>query len=120
MTRLGVALRIIKAAPNQFRVGFNEWLMANWHLYERFESEARTVAAHRDHYSAYTIIEYLRHETFLRDLTSGDFKLNQAWSSSVSRLFAHLNPSLENFLEFRVRRGGVVADFRPLEEVELI
>ncbi len=106
---------VIREAPDQFRAGFYTWLSDNWTLYHRFEQQGIAVAMRgRKHYSAYTIVEYLRHETMLRDQDE-EFKLNQAWSSSMARLFAHLNPQHADLFEFRVRKGGVVAEFEPVE-----
>lgn len=109
-TRRELAQSIIATVPDQFREGFSLWLTENWDLYRRFEEEAVAAASKRAHYSAYTVIEYLRHETLLRD-QDAEFKLNQAWTSSVARLFAHLNPTYQHVFEFRVRKGGVVAEF---------
>jgi hypothetical protein len=91
-----------------FRPGFGEWLASNWPLYERFETEALKIAKRREHYGANTIIEYLRHETMLAD-TDAEWKMNDAWTSSLARLFAMLNPSHDRLFEFRERkRDGVV------------
>lgn len=111
--RLEKARRIIGLAPEQFRDGFLSWITENWSLYERFEREARAVGEIREHYAAHTIIEYMRHETLLRD-KDADFKVNEAWSSSMARLFAHLNPDRQRLFEFRVRKGGVVSEFTPV------
>lgn len=113
-TRLDKARQIIAMAPEQFRDGFIEWITTNWALYLRFEEESRSVSKLRDHYAAHTIIEYMRHETLMRD-NDLDFKINEAWTSSMARLFAHLNPDCRNLFEFRVRKGGVVQEFAPVE-----
>ena len=86
------ALTIIGRFPSQFREGFGGWLQQNVAIQRAFENEALAViAAGRDHYSAYTIVEYLRHWTFLRDAGFG-FKVDQNWGSSMSRLFVHMHP----------------------------
>lgn len=108
------ALKIITAAPGQFRPKFYNWLMENWDLYKHFEREAISAADYRDHYSAHTIVEYMRHETMLREKGASEYKLNEAWSSSLARMFAHLNPRYEKLFEFRVREGGIVAAFSPI------
>lgn len=112
------AFRIIEAVPNQFLPGFFAWLTANWDLYEQFEKEAIKAGERRAHYSAHTIVEYMRHETMLSEKGDDDFKLNEAWSSSLARLFAHLNPTYETLFEFRVRECGVVAAFCPIPSTE--
>lgn len=94
--------------PDQFRPKFADWLYDNVHLQRAFEAEALKVAAlGRKHYSAHTIIEYMRHNTTLTS-KNDDFKINEAWTSSMSRLFAHMNPQHHTLFEFRVRPGDAV------------
>ena len=95
--------------PGQFRAGFVDWLYDNVALQRTFESEAlKIVSTGRQHYSAYTIIEYMRHHTLLTSKLD-EFKINQAWTSSMARLFAHMNPNCHDFFEYRVRpRDAVV------------
>lgn len=115
VTPLDRAYTIIVQAPDQFRDGFYVWLKENWDLYRNFEREGlRVLDRGREHYSAHRIIEYMRHDTMLRGVED-DFKINEAWTSSMARLFAHLNPRGANLFEFRVRKGGIVANFEPLE-----
>lgn len=109
------AIQIIAQAPDQFRDGFALWLTENWGLYQRFEREALLAGERRKHWSAHTIVEYLRHDTMLRD-ADASFKVNEAWSSSLARLFAHVNPQYADLFEFRVREGGVVKEFRPIKQ----
>lgn len=105
------AYAIILRFPGQFRKGFDDWLWDNVSVQRAFEAEALAVAAtKRTHYSAYTIVEYLRHHTMLRS-TNDEFKVNQAWTSSMARLFAHMNPPQSELLKFRNRIGAVVAPF---------
>jgi hypothetical protein len=113
---LARALLIIEAAPAQFRRGFAGWLAANWPVFEAFQREALNVTRFKgfDHYSAHRIIEYLRHDTVLR--SGDDFKINEAWTSSMARLFAHLNPTHADLFEYRVRADAVVASFKPCIE----
>jgi hypothetical protein len=108
---------IIQTVPTQFRPKFDEWLDENYDLYLMFEKEALKVAEMgRRHYSAHRIVEYMRHDSMLRgiELYPDDFKINEAWSSSMARLFAHRNPEYADLFEFRVRRDGVVTEFVPI------
>lgn len=113
---LARALQIIAAVPEQFRPGFADWLAANWPIFEAFQREAVNVTRFKgfDHYSAHRIIEYLRHDTVLR--SGEDFKINEAWTSSMARLFAHLNPAQAGLFEYRVRTDAVVTSFTPCIE----
>ncbi len=105
------ALLVIRRNPSVFRDDFGGWLNeSGWSIWKRFEAQALAIGKKRDHWSAYTIIEYLRHETALRDASDAEFKLNQRWTSSVARLFAVLHPELGDLFEFRERMSnGVVA-----------
>ena len=94
--------------PEQFRAGFADWLWDNISLQRELDREALRVAAlGRSNYSAYTIVEYMRHYTMLAD-SGGEFKLDQHWSSSMARMFAHMYPAHADLFEFRVRKGAVV------------
>jgi hypothetical protein len=106
--RHAAARTVIGLKPDLFRPGFSAWLADNWGLYAAFEREANLVAATgRKHWGANTIIEYLRHETALRDV-NGEFKFNDRWTSSIARLYAVMNPRNAELFEYRVRAGGVV------------
>ena len=41
-------------------------------------------------------------------LKTVEFKLDQHWSSSMARMFAHMHPAHASLFEFRVRKGAVV------------
>jgi hypothetical protein len=102
------AYPIIYRFPEQFREGFDDWLWDNVALQREFEREALVVAGKgRLLYSAHTIIEYMRHYTMLAD-AGGEFKINEAWTSSMARLFAHMNPTHKTLLKFRTRESAVV------------
>lgn len=106
--RAHTAQVFVATKPEYFREGFAAWIAVNWPIYEAFEREANRVhASGRAHWSAYTIIEYLRHETAARDATA-EFKLNQAWTSSIARLYGLMNPECATLFEFRERENGVV------------
>lgn len=93
------AIELVKASA-QFRPEFEAWLAANWLLWRRFEAEALKIARRRDHWSARTIWEYLRHETGLRE-ADAMFKLNNNAAPDCARLFAMLYPAHEKLFEFR-------------------
>ena len=59
---------------SKFKQGFDVWLKDNWQIYIRFEEEARKIAfSGRKHYSARTIVEFIRHQTALFE-KSGHFE----------------------------------------------
>lgn len=102
------AYLITVAYPKQFRKGFADWLYENLDIQRRLEAEALAVVnLGFRHYSAHTIIEYLRHHTNLTDKT-GRFKIDEKWSSSMARLFAHMHPQHKDLFSFRVRKHAVV------------
>lgn len=106
--RQHTAMAFIASKPELFRPDFGEWLMANWDLFKAFEREANLVAVRgRRHYSANTIIEYLRHETALREINP-EFKFNDRWTSSIARLYPLMNPGRSELFEYRTRHDGVV------------
>jgi hypothetical protein len=110
INRLPVAHAIIDKEPHLFRPGFRSWLnVSGWAIYTAFEYEALRVARRREHWAANTIVEWMRHETMLRDEADAEFKISDQWTSSMARLFARLNPAHAEFFEYRERANGVVA-----------
>jgi len=82
--------------------GFAAWMADNAHVYDAFEKEALSVAQHREHYSARTIIEFLRHHSLLASAGDG-WKLDNDMTPGLARLFALLNPDCRGLFEFRER-----------------
>jgi DNA modification methylase len=78
----------------------------NWPVWERFEREASYIWFRgRRHYSARTIIEWLRHETVLREAVRqdvGEFKLNNNWVPDLARLYGMVYPDRSGLFETRV------------------
>lgn len=91
---------------DSFTREFLAYLTDNLHIYAAFEREAlRVVARGRQHYSARTIIEVLRHESLLAE-AGGAWKLNDWHTPYLARLFALLNPSHSNLFEFREAKAA--------------
>lgn len=67
---------------------FSQWLVENFAIFKRFAQEADAVRQVREHYSARTIWEHIRHETVLRE--RGVFKLNNNFAPSCARVYMHL------------------------------
>lgn len=91
-----------RGQPYHFRPGFIEWLADNLHIWTRFEDQANAVYERgRRHYSARTIIHYLRHETMLREVSDADWKINNDISPDLARLYLILYPERGTFFELR-------------------
>lgn len=96
--------RVVKENPGVFKPGFDQWLRDNWIVWLAFEREANRVWNRgRRHYSARTIIEFLRHETTLAD-TGPDFKINGNNVPDLARLYQVLHPERADLFETRGRR----------------
>lgn len=98
-------LALIEQNAHYYHRQFPQWLRENWHVWVQFEREAtRMRRAGREHYSAYTIVEYLRHSTALAQ-QGGDFKLNANVVASLARLYVTAHPQAFGFFEFRRLRS---------------
>lgn len=99
-------LDIVRANSDQFRADFTGWLSENHHIWQAFQREADKVWLRgRRHYSARTIIHYLRHETAMMD-SGVEFKINNNASPDMSRLYALLHPDRADLFETRVMPGS--------------
>jgi hypothetical protein len=86
-----------------FRDGFQAWLVANTAVWHAFEREANRVWNRgRRHYSARTLIEYLRHNTALAD-DDIEFKLNNNSAPDLARLYHLVYPGRADLFETRGR-----------------
>lgn len=100
---LNTALRIIVTRPWAFWEGFDDWLIDNLDVQRAFDAQALAVAAQgRAHYSAYTIVEYLRHDSFLRQVHAHSMlKINNNLTASMARLFGCMHPQHRGLFEYR-------------------
>lgn len=64
---------------------FTGWLRDNFDIFKRFCIEADKVRRVRGHYSARTLIEYIRHETTLSE--RGIFKVDNNVAPDCARLY---------------------------------
>lgn len=72
----------------------------NLPVFLTFESEALKLAeTGRQHYSARTIIEFLRHQTAVRG--NDEFKINNNMAPYYARLFEYRHPEYTGFFEKR-------------------
>lgn len=98
-----IILNTILFNKDMFRDDFPEWLMENFHIWEEFERRALKVASKREHYSARTIVEVIRHDTAIGEL-KGEYKINGNFVPYLARLFALRHPRYSNLFEFREQK----------------
>ena len=100
---LNTALGIIVTRPWAFWTKFDDWLLDNLDIQRAFDAQALAVVAQgRDHYSAYTIVEYLRHDTLLRQVQAHSMlKINNNLTASMARLFGCMHPKHKGLFEYR-------------------
>lgn len=97
---------IIRTNAGQFTTGFLEWLADNRKIWERFENEANKLWNRKiKHWSARTIIEFLRHETALFD-TDRTFKINNNIAPDLARLYRLRYPDRAEFFDTRCQAGS--------------
>lgn len=99
-------LNILRKYADEFRPDFYQWIIFNYNVYLEFESRALRVAKVRSHYSARTIMEVIRHETIIGELT-GIFKINNNFTPDCARLFALQYPGYSKLFEYRVHKAAI-------------
>ncbi len=93
----------------KYRPEFAEWLIQNQALWLAFCRESNRIWDRgRRHWSARTVIEYMRHQTALSEV-GGEFKINNNWAPDMARLFAEQFPERASLFEFRVMPGSARA-----------
>lgn len=96
---------VVLAHADQFRSDFLSWLEDNHAVWTRFCAEADLVRSRgRQHYSARTIIEVLRHESALAD-TSPTFKIDNNQAPDLARLYRLTRAGADGFFETRTMPG---------------
>lgn len=96
-----VMAHVLADKGTTYRPEFYHWLKDNWGIWKRFQIEADKMRAKGlKHYSARTIVHYLRHETALRE--DGVFKINNDASPDMGRLYMTLRQA-PGFFETRGR-----------------
>jgi hypothetical protein len=94
-------VEIVRGNRGVFRDGFADWLETpeGKGIWAEFEESALKIARKRSHWSARTIIEYLRHMSALRD--AGAYKINNCIAPDCARLFMLIHPEYVGFFELR-------------------
>jgi hypothetical protein len=91
--------------PGKYRPDFPGWLFENSHVYREFERRALRIAQVRQHYSARTILESIRHDSLIGEV-NGEWKVNNNQIPDCARLFAQLNPLHADLFEFREHKAA--------------
>ena len=73
----------------------------NMHIVDQFIVESHKIAQTRDHYSARTIIEFLRHHSSIEQKDC-EFKIANAMCTPIARI-TMLFPALNNLFNFARR-----------------
>ena len=85
----------------QFSKEFLVWLPLNLHVWKAFCDQAFKVRSHGyKHYSARTIVHFLRHHSAVVEST-GPWKINNNFSPYLARLFDLAYPHLTGLWEYR-------------------
>jgi hypothetical protein len=96
------ALMVVENNRSQLSAEFCEWMGENRHIWQAFVANTdRIIARGFTHYSARTIVEYIRHETALHQ-NGGDHKLNNNITPYLSRLYDLCYPAKAGLFEYRV------------------
>jgi hypothetical protein len=90
-----------------FAPEFAGWLDSNRHIWREFQRQADLVwGMGFRHYSARTILHFLRHHTTIAQVGGGAWKINNNWSADFARLYVLMHPDRDTFFEFRVIDGS--------------
>ena len=80
-------LQLIADNPSQFSEDFAAWIPENMHVWDAFVEQAMKIRARgHQHYSSYTIVEFLRHHSAIEEVGSA-WKINNNHRPYLPRLF---------------------------------
>ena len=95
-------LNLIQENREQFSDEFVEWLPQNFHVWHNFARETfKIIDIGFKHYSARTILHFLRHHTAVEQRSTEGFKLNNNYSPYLARLWALRYPDRGYIFEYR-------------------
>lgn len=98
-----IELDLVGRHEHRFPDDFIDWLPDNLHVWDAFEDEVFTVIEARfSHYSARTILHFLRHHSAVRE-AGGAWKINDHHSPYLGELFDLKHPELAGLWEKRTR-----------------
>lgn len=97
-------LQVAKANANVLSKEFMHWLPDNLHIWDAFVAQAMLLVKRgRSHYSAYTIVEFLRHHSAVSETGPGlEWKINNNVRPYLPRLFDAAYPQHAGLFEYRL------------------
>lgn len=96
--------------PKLFSVRFTVFLRENLHVYYSFEHEAlRAVGRGYTHYSARTIVEFMRHHSAVQQSGPATWKINNDHVPCLARLFEVRHPEHSKLFNSRRRSPGDIS-----------
>ena len=103
---LDFPLDVVAEHGDLFTEDFKNWLPKNLHVFSAFVKQAKYVrnVMRREHYSARTIGEWLRHNSALREKGEG-WKLNDHYWPGLARLSMLAYSELNGLFETRERNA---------------
>lgn len=95
-------LTLLTKMDKDIPASFSTWLEKNEHVWRAFEAETfKIISRGFSHYSARTIVHYLRHHTAIAETTS-TFKIMNGHSPYLARLFALVHPEHKDIFSYHV------------------
>jgi hypothetical protein len=86
---------------DKFTTDFIDWIPDNIQIWNAFREEAlKVIERGYKHYSARTIIHFMRHHSALHE-AGGEFKINNNHSPYLARLFDLVYPEHAGLFEYR-------------------
>jgi hypothetical protein len=98
---MSAIVQMVSMHASLFSKGFPVWIEKNEHIWKGFEVQANRIhATGRKHYSAYTIVEWMRHNTALAEV-DGRFKISNNIKPDLARLYALMYPERGEMFSFK-------------------
>lgn len=93
---------LMRMHREQFTEEFIGWLPNNMHVWIAFERETlRVIARGFKHYSARTIVHFLRHHSAVAENAGEGWKINNNHSPYLARLYDLVHPTQVGLWEYR-------------------
>jgi hypothetical protein len=93
-------LTLLAKTDRDIPESFCDWLRINEHVWDAFVVEAfRMIDLGFSHYSARTIVHYLRHHSAISE-NGSHFKISNNWSPYLARLFAMVYPDHKGIFSY--------------------
>lgn len=95
-------LQVAEENAGELSVEFLMWLPDNIHVWQAFRDETlKIIARGYQHYSSYTIVEFIRHHSAVSE-RNGEWKINNNHRPYLPRLFDLMYPEKAGLFEYRV------------------